>query len=240
MSAEPAVNVDANVLYNYFYSTWLPDAVEGCPKLENDQGCRDVIEDTELFVVIGPAVESEFEDGIERRNEMHQDLTKFLAEDENRLEQYDPDQRGIDLNSYGKSKLEGLQDEMYFTSDKRKLTICREIWRTLSATLDTLISEFVDEIKDPTVDCSDAQVAFRRLDIGNDIYVLGDAVAIAVEDGIDTLASYDSDLTEDKHIELINDIIERKVDGVDRLFIVDTSSVSHSELDRIAANGDLA
>lgn len=231
MPAEVEVNVDTNVLYNFLYSTVLPDRASKDPTYERDRGCKDYFEEDWVCVVVGGSAESEFRDGIDRREIIYMDIANYLESTANGIATYDLRDRDVSFSNNDKRHLErDMLQKVCIESSERQLSVTRECHQALGECARSILIDEVDELKDAKED-DDLRGEFEsRLGIGYDCDILVDAVYISLEDGVSVLASCDSDLADKEHKQTISNIIDEMVDPIVKLTIVHPSDKPVNEL----------
>lgn len=200
MSGERAVNLDTSVIFNYVYAT-LPG------EIEPDKGSQRLVDGDEIYCVGGGKAAGEFDALCERRYDLYDDLLDWLeANPDASIYEYDPTRREIHTSSNDLEHIRlDVQHEWGDAPRREQLSDIRRCMQDLGTFQDEL-PRLLDEVYEQMTNEALLE-ALDGLGLDHDTDVVVDAVEINRADGIDTLASFDSDLVADDQTEAINDAI---------------------------------
>lgn len=221
MTGQTEINLDTSVLFNFLYSTVLPDRTDGDAAFEHDKGCREYFESPSILIVAGGKACGEFNGGCQRREVLYQDIIDFMEETGDGVVEYNPLIRDIHTST---------NDKRHFRTDVRlaivdqpaegQLSTMRRAKQELGkcqshviGSLDQTFQQFTHE------DLLDAINSV--LDIDHDADILVDAVIISRDHSITTLAALDSDITEEEHQKQLATIIENELGTSVELKVID-------------------
>ncbi|WP_276302150.1 hypothetical protein [Halorussus lipolyticus] len=188
MSTSKEVNFDTSVLLNYVYAK-LPG------EIEEDKGSERLIENSDIYKVIGGKVSGEFERCCERRNKIYDDLLDWLEENPDLdIYDYDISQRDIQSSPNDTSHIRYDVQCGWGHEERRKQL---SDFRRLSQNIETLQREIIESLIDksyPESSNSKLKKELGDLDIDHDKDVIVDAVEIHKKDSIGILVAIDSDI----------------------------------------------
>lgn len=213
MTGSRDVNLDTSVLLGYVY-TELPG------ELADDEDCVRVLESGEFYCVVGGKVAGEFDALCDRRRDLYDDLLDWLADNPGKsVYDYDLAARdlGVSDNDMTHVRYE-VQREWAAEPRRKQLSELRRCMQDLATFQELVPDELLDRVYEQAEN-SDLRDALAGLDLGHDREVVVDAVEINRRDGIDTLVSKDSDVTDAGEKERINEAIRDAEDGTVALTI---------------------
>lgn len=217
MSTKKEVNFDTSVLLNYVYAK-LPG------EIEEDKGSKKLIEDPDIYKVIGGKVSSEFRACCERRSDIYDDLLEWLEENpDSDIYEYDISQRDVRNSPNDTSHVRyDVQCGWGHEERRKQLSDFRRLSQNIKA--------IQKEIKESLIDESYSRFSNKKLkdklsdlDIKHDRDVIVDAVEIHRTDAIKFLIAIDSDIAHN------SDKINRRIQDIEggslRLQIMEAENV---------------
>ena len=200
MTATKKVNFDTSVLLNYIYAKLPGD-------IENDRGSEQLIEDPNVYKVIGGKVSSEFNACCERRKDIYNDLLDWLKENpDSDIYEYDIAKRDVQSSPNDSSHVR-YDVQCGWGHEERRKQLAD--FRRLSQNLETIQKEIIESVIDQSYSrfSNDSlKKELDDLDIDHDKDVIVDAVEIHRRDAINILTAVDSDIAYNS--EEINDRIQ--------------------------------
>lgn len=184
------VNFDTSVLLNYVYTKLLGE-------IEENKGSKELVEDSNIYKVIGGKVEGEFKRCCERRSDIYDDLLNWLEENPDLdIYEYDISQRDIQNSPNDTSHVRyDVQCGWSHEERRKQLSDFRRLSQNIGTLELEIINELIDDIYDKFVNEA-LESELNHLDIGHDAEVIIDAVEIHKRDSIDLLVAIDSDITQ--------------------------------------------
>jgi hypothetical protein len=202
MSSSQEINLDPSVLLNYVYSNLPGD-------IERDKGCQRPVDSSSYHCVIGSKASGEFDAACERRFELYDDLLDWLEENpETSIYEYDPTKRPVHTSSNDLKHIRyDVLHEWAEEPRRKQLSDIRRCQQDLGVFHEQVPDDLLDRVyanldgNEPLLD------ALHGLSLGHDKEIIVDAVEICRVDSIDHLVAVDSDITDSRQIEAINEVI---------------------------------
>lgn len=222
MTTETEINLDTSVLFNYLYSTVLPDYTEGDAEFERNRGCREYFETPSVYLVAGGKACGELTSGSERRRLLYEDMADFMLETGEEIFEYPPHERDVHLSPNDPGHIrKSVKYNLANQPPEGQLSTIRRCHQQLRACVKFVLETAVDDTFEQFEDSDLRDEIDDELDINHDCDILVDAVYICRDHGIDILAALDSDITVQKHQEKLAEVVERELSEPVRLTIIE-------------------
>ncbi|GAA1342590.1 hypothetical protein GCM10009647_086430 [Streptomyces sanglieri] len=153
-----------------------------------------VLESDDIDVVVSPNVLNEFDDVVERRRDIYEDLIDFLLEDEGEVEDYDPGERRVYIGQNDATHVRNLQMELASLENRQEaLRRLRRFVRAAGRRADHLESSLEDSTVDPLAPFSLELALGQIIDNGADARIVTDAAGWTAEGGSGIFVTLDGD-----------------------------------------------
>lgn len=221
MSGTPQtrINLDTSVIVNYVFSNLPGD-------LEEDRGSQRLIDVDSLYTVIGGKAEGEFNALCDRRHDLYNDVVEFLLSTEHDIFEYDSAERDVHTSHNDRRHLRNdVQMSWYDKPEREQLSTLRRCLQDLEVYQVRVPEELIDECFPQQTNADLLDRFENELNVGHDCEILVDAAEISRQHSIDVLVAVDADITDDIHIDVIQNVIEDIFGTSDLLDILEPDEV---------------
>jgi hypothetical protein len=231
MTDSTSVNVDNSVIVNFLYSTVLAEKTDEEAVFEPDKGCKEYFECENIYIVAGGNADDEFENLCERRKVLYRNIGDFLTETGKSIFEYEFgwDDEKNNINDEGHLREVKMSMHMH-ESSAEQYSVMRRVIQQLGECKRQILANDIDETFDEFTDNGFRRKINRRLSINHDADIIVDAAYIELNHGVRILAAKDSDITDNSHQAIINEIIEEKLDDSVELEIINPEETTPDEL----------
>lgn len=211
MTTQTKINLDTSVLFNYLYSTILPNWADGKTEFEPDKGCRKYFDSESVLLVAGGKASGEFNAACDRRDLLYQDIIDFMEETGNGIVDYRLPSRDVYTSTNDETHYEDLRIAIIDQPTEGQLSTLRRCHQQLSACQTHILKTELHRTFNQFEHSGLLTAINNKLDIDDDADILVDAVIIARDYSVTLLASLDSDLNKEEHREKFVEIIEQEI-----------------------------
>ncbi|QSG02824.1 hypothetical protein [Natranaeroarchaeum sulfidigenes] len=153
-----------------------------------------ILESDKVDVVVSPNVLNEFNDVVERRRDIYEDLIDFLLENEGQIEDYDPGERRVYIGQNDATHVRNIQMTLASLDNRQEvLRRLRRFVRAAGKRADHLESSLEDSTVDPLAPFSLELALGRIINNGADVRIVTDAAGWTAEGGSGIFATLDGD-----------------------------------------------
>lgn len=218
--SDKKINLDTSVLMNYVFAS-LPG------ELEEDKGCKQLIDGDSFYTVIGGKAKSEFTALCKRRYNLYDDVVTYLQKTDNEIFDYKPRDRDIHTSSNDRDHFrKDIQMKWYDMDRREQLSMLRRCLQDLEVFQVRVPEKLIDQCF-PKQNHDELLQRFRQeISVGHDCEILVDAVEISRKHAVATLVAVDSDITDSAHVQLVSDIIEDILGETELLEIVEPNDAT--------------